>query len=213
MDIWLRNVDSREFDKVVFSPDNTHSAREFNLFRGLKITREMAVVGDIEPFIDHIRTIWCKGNDVLLNYVLSWLAATVQFPGKVLCSSVVLKGGQGCGKGVICSTFMRAIFGDQTYMHATSLETISGRFCPENIKTNLFMFLDEVIFSGDRKEANKLKAQISEPERRFEAKFTNPISVKNCSNILIASNGKHIHTHTRIHMGTPHTHTRPSTRR
>ena len=201
MDLWLRHVNSREFDRVVFSPDNTHSARDFNLFRGLKITPQTAVAGDVEPFVDHIRTIWCRGNEILLDYTLNWLAATIQFPGRVLCSSIVLKGGQGCGKGVICGNFMRKIFGDQCYLQATSLETISGRFCPENIKTNLFLFLDEVVFSGDRREANKLKAQISEPERRFEAKFTNPISVRNCSNIIIASNGTHIraHIHTRTH--------------
>ena len=51
--LWLKHRDSREYDYVSFEPEAPADSnpRVFNLFRGLRISRDMAVEGNIAPFL------------------------------------------------------------------------------------------------------------------------------------------------------------------
>ena len=62
----------------------------------------------------------------------------------------------------------------------------------DSAKASLLTFLDEATFSGDKKQASKLKALITEATKRFEQKFVNAIFLSNLSNYFMASNYDHI---------------------
>jgi hypothetical protein len=99
----------------------------------------------------------------------------------------VLKGGQGAGKGIIVQ-MLGDIVGQEHFISATRLEAVTGTFQEEKVKTNLLTFLDECTFGGDKRQASILKGLLSESERKWEAKYLNPIRIKNHSNFIVASN-------------------------
>jgi hypothetical protein len=184
---WLTHHKARTFDKIVFNPANTHGPRELNLFRGLAIPREEAVAGDITPLLDHIKTIWCKGNQEQYDYALNWMAHLIQKIGVKMGTCLVVKGRQGAGKGCVIQLLAK-IIGDRYFHHVQDMNTILGNFNSEEELTNLLAFIDECIFSGDPKQAQKLKTLVTEHKRKYEAKYVQAVSVANHSNYMIASN-------------------------
>jgi hypothetical protein len=141
-----------------------------------------------KPVIDHILHIWCKGDQKVCDYLLSWMAHLVQFPWKKMTVCPVLKGGQGAGKGIIISHFLKSILGTEHFIAVMDVERVLGKFQMEKTKTNLLTFLDECTFAGDKRQASKLKGLLSECDRHFEAKFVNGFTLRNYSNFIIASN-------------------------
>ena len=65
------------------------------------------------------------------------------------------------------------------FISATSLDAVTGTFQEERMKTNLLTFLDECTFSGDKRQSSILKGLLSEAWRKWEAKFINPIRIRN----------------------------------
>jgi hypothetical protein len=190
MERWLRHHASREYDYIDFDPTGKPPVKGmFNLFRGLAIPKDQAVQDDYQASIvtDHVLTIWCRGSEEHCAYLLDWMAHLVQRPGVKMIATPVLKGGQGAGKGVIVQ-MLGDILGAEHFISATCLETVTGTFQEEKTKTNLLTFLDECTFAGDKKQSSVLKGLLSETYRKWEAKFVNPIRVKNYSNFIVASN-------------------------
>ena len=188
-EMWLTSPLARSYDSVVFTPNLTHTEREFNLFRGLAITREDSVSGDTTLFEGHIHNFWCKGEKKMSDYVLNWMAHIIQRPGEKIRTVPVLKGGQGAGKGVPITEFLAKIVGEQGFIHCMQVEqALSDSFSMEKSKTNLVTFLDEATFSGDKKQASQLKGLISESTRYSNTKYVNPVELQNHSNYIIATN-------------------------
>ena len=190
MERWLAHHKSREFDYIDFDPSGgTPLKGMFNLFRGLAIPKEDSIEDEDQAKIvtDHVLNIWCNGQETDCTFLLDWMAHLVQRPGVKMIATPVLKGGQGAGKGIIVQ-MLGDILGGEHFIAATRLESITGNFQEEKIKTNLLTFLDECTFAGDKKQSSVLKGLLSEQYRRWEAKFVNPIRVKNHSNFIVASN-------------------------
>ena len=187
--MWLTYPRARSYDSVVFSPDLKHSPHEFNLFRGLAITREDSVPGDTTLFTDHIHKFWCQGDRKISDYILNWMAHIIQRPGEKIRTVPVLKGGQGAGKGIPITEYLAKIIGEQGFIHCMQVEqALSDSFSMEKAKTNLVTFLDEATFSGDKKQASQLKGLISESTRYSNTKYVNPVELQNHSNYIIATN-------------------------
>ena len=157
------------------------------MYRGLAYTPADCFEGPVGPFVNHIGDIWCKGDDTVTKFVLDWMAHLLQRPGVKMVTTPVLVGPQGAGKGVIVH-LLGALLGSEHYIHSNDMKDVVADFQPDKAKTNLLWFLDECLFSGNKQQASQLKALISEPTRRWSAKYVNPIEIKNCSNYIIASN-------------------------
>ena len=199
--IWQRNASIQQVDRVTFDPSTTEAypvdARVFNLFRGLTISREDAaasvpqghnIIDLVKAFIDHITDIWYHGDGKPAKFLLQWMASIVQRPWVKMPLIPAIKGGQGAGKSIVITHFLTSILGAEHVLHCVDADSILGNFQPEKLKTNLLTFLDECTFSGDKRQASKLKALISEKTRRWEAKFLNPMEIPNYSNHFAASN-------------------------
>jgi hypothetical protein len=192
IEIWSRAETMRTCARVDFDPTpgaQETNSRVFNLFRKLAITREEAIRNDEDAGIitGHVRDIWAKGDSKIADYLLNWMAHLIQKPHIKMMTVPVLKGGQGAGKGLIIQ-LLGKILGDNHFLQAATVESVTGGFQEEAIKTNLLCFLDECTFSGDKKQASQLKGIITVAKRRWEAKFINAMRVKNFSNLIIASN-------------------------
>jgi hypothetical protein len=192
MEMWLNHRASREFDAVDFIPSVDPALAGngvYNLFRGLAITPALAAAcdEDVAPLIDHIKEVWCKGDERTADFLLDWFGHLIQRPGVKMATAPVLKGGQGAGKGIIIQK-IGDILGAEHFLGVRNVDSVTGNFQEEKIKTNLLTFLDECTFAGDKRQSSVLKGLITETRRKWEAKFVNPVRIANHSNYIVASN-------------------------
>lgn len=122
-DIWLGDKRRREYPGgVVFEPEGSARIGCFNTWRGFGVTPK---AGDPSPMIDHVYML-CGGSALLAEYMLNWLAFVVQRPGTRPEVAMVLRGGQGTGKGTVVRIVL-AIFGPHG-LHITQPRHLTGNF-------------------------------------------------------------------------------------
>ena len=190
MTVWLSNRHSKQYDTIVFNP-NPASAnpRSLNLYRGPAITQEASVRNDgaVKLVTDHIHTILASGNVGISEYLLNWMAHLIQRPWIKMITVPVFKGGHGADTGMIVQK-LGDILGTAHFMADTTLESVTGQFHEERVKTNLLAFLDEGVFAGETQQRYVLKELLSEKWRKWECKYHHPIRLQNFSNFIVASN-------------------------
>jgi hypothetical protein len=153
-----------------------------NLWRGFGVTPKS---GDWSLMRAHIRDVVCSGNQQHFDYLIRLMAYRVQNLGEQTGVAVALLGPPGAGKGVLARTFGK--FFGKHFAHITHGDQLTGRFNAA-LGTAITVFLDEALWAGDKKGEGVLKALITEPHFQLEAKFRDPIMVKNVLFIMVASN-------------------------
>ena len=194
---WLQDASAPTFDRMVFNPraygsPGAANTREFNTYTGPGVSRQDASQADprdAQPLLDHIRTIWCRGDEELYTYVLNWLASVVQRPWHKLGVALLLQGEQGSGKGCVVE-FIKPIVGD-SFKAVHRADPVLGTFNTALLGSSL-LFLDEMFWGGDKKLAGAWKALITEPVHQINQKYLPIISQKSCHNVIVASNNAHL---------------------
>ena len=95
-----------------------------------------------------------------------------------------MRGRKGTGKG-LAAKIMKRIFG----RHIPRLKpgSLPARFNGHLMK-NLFLFVDEGFWSGDKRNEGRLKALITEDQLAFEGKYQPTVMMPNRLKIMMASN-------------------------
>jgi len=157
---WLDWSERKQYDQVVFAPNAKFDPEDhvLNLWRGFSVRPK---AGEWSKLRDHIRNMICAANEEHFDYVMNWLARCVQKPGEHGETVIVLRGPEGTGKGTLGNHFGK-IFGEH-YIHAARSQDLVGRFTG-HLETGVFVFADEATFAGDRRQANELKALVTEAE-------------------------------------------------
>jgi hypothetical protein len=153
-----------------------------NLWRGFGVTPKP---GNWALLRSHMFNVVCSGNQQHFDYLIGLLAHRVQNLGMQTGVAVALLGAPGVGKGVLARTFGH--FFGKHFAHITHGDQLIGRFNAA-LGTASTVFLDEALWAGDKKGEGVLKALITEPQFQLEAKFRDPIMVKNLLFIMVASN-------------------------
>jgi len=185
-DIYINSSDMRSYSDLVINATHTERKHEFNTFDRFDIIKQEAIEEDISPFLNHIKNIWCKGDDDKYEYVLNWMAHCVQFPNIKTKVALVLMSKPGAGKGVIVQKFSK-IFGSKYYLHCNDFETILGNFNSQ-LEGKFLVFLDECVWGGNKKDSGKLKTFITEESRQINKKNIPKYTVNCVANAIIASN-------------------------
>ena len=167
---------------VVFQPGEDVGPGGLNLWRGMGVE---AVQGDWSLMRDHALQIICGADEELFHWLLRYMAVCVRQLVRPVGVVVVLRGTQGCGKGVFVQALGK-LFGEH-FLHLIDAEQLTGKFNAD-LGTALFVFLDEAVFAADHKQAAKLKGTITEPTLRIERKFCDAITVPNRLRIVMATN-------------------------
>lgn len=179
-------------------PNDVDALPDYNLFRGLAVTREMAaayaedkteeqIEQEVRPVLDHILHIWCRGNREHYTYVISWMASVVQQPWVKQKVAIVLRSESGAGKGIIVQK-LGEIIGRDWYIQVQDQEDIFGRFTHENLEQCLLLFVDEAVWGGNKQLAGRLKKLVTESRHKIEKKYLQAEDVLSFLNLIFASN-------------------------
>ena len=183
-DVWLRHPDRKQFiGGVVFDPSQKNvPSGALNLWRGFAVKPKP---GSWAKMQNHLLTIICGGNTEYRDYFLDWAARLVQFPAEQGEVAVVMKGVEGCGKGIFARA-IRTILG-QHGLAISNPKHLVGAF-NAHLRDSVFLFGDECFFAGDKAHIGVLKSIITEPYLAVEAKFHDVVQAPNFLHVMLASN-------------------------
>lgn len=192
---WINSPMRQEYDDVTFDPRTTLSGKNFNLFTGLAFPKEddvpfstEAMTAAVQPVLDHILNIWCRGDVDLFDYTVNWMSHIVRWPWIRCGTALVLRSSEGGGKGVIVDLLAEVIGKSYYYQVLDAEHSIFGRFTPKNFGKCLLMFGDEITFGGSHSQSGKLKKMVTESTHELETKYGARITIPNHMNIIFASN-------------------------
>jgi hypothetical protein len=180
---WFEHRRRHEYARLAFSPGRELAGDVYNLWQGFAVD---PVPGDKHlPFLEHIRVAVCDEDEVNYRYLLGWMADAVQNPARPGQVAVVMRGGQGTGKGTVAHYFGK-LWG-RHYMQVTNPEHLVGRF-NSHLADLVVLFADEAFFAGDKEHESVLKTIITEERRTSEMKYANVEQGQNYLHLIMASN-------------------------
>ncbi len=124
--------------------------------------------GDYKVIDDYLFDVICSQNNELYKYILNTLAHNIQHPEIKTGVCIVYVGEEGVGKG-IKAQLLEAIWSKTTLL-VQDMDTVVGNF-NKAIEQVFNVFLDEALFSGNKKQTDKLKSMITEPTITIEGKY------------------------------------------
>lgn len=177
---WLNHPQRRQYEGLVFAPGETVPPNILNLWQGYAVAPE---AGDVSP--------WLRLLDALVPdpttraYDLMWLAWKVQNPGGVPDTVLVFTGGKGTGKNSLFTPLL-ILFGRHA-MLADDHELIAGRFT-HHLMHLAFGVLDEAVFPGDPRLADRMKSRITARHMLYEQKGFDPVSgINRCAYVMLTN--------------------------
>ena len=151
---WTGNAHRHVYRSVAFT-SRPISGDVYNLYRGLGVTPR---AGKCDLILQHIREVICSGELERFEAMINLLAWQIQNIGKPSRIVVVLHNPkqQAGGKGMLLEEIMLKIYGPSGFSPAT-VDQVLGRF-NDTIRGRAYIFLDEVLFAGDLRAADAVKA-------------------------------------------------------
>jgi hypothetical protein len=178
---WFNHQKRRQFEGITFVPLK-ETPRQYNLWRGFAVEPKE---GDCSLFLNHIRNNIASKCDEYYNYIVAWMANLVQTPEDKPGISIVIRGGQGTGKGIFCSG-LGSLFGNH-FIQIHHTKHLIGNF-NAHLKDVLLVFADEAFWAGDKSGEGVLKAMVTEEYLQIEPKGKDAFRIKNYMRVLISSN-------------------------
>ena len=182
---FMKSTNTHVYTAIAFDP-RPQPSEVLNLWRPHSVVPVPGCFALIEQFLLEII---CDGDLCNYNYLLNYLAHMLQKPEEKPMVAVILLGGQGIGKGTLY-TLIKAIW-PYTIRQVQSIEEVTGRFTAAALEQSLGVWMDEALFSGDKKSTDKLKGLITEDRITIEEKFKPAKTMKSFHRLFGASNREH----------------------
>ncbi len=181
---FFKNGNTHIYKAIAFSPIAT-STDVLNLWIGPVIK---PAIGSCQIIHDFIFENICNSQKDVYEYLVNYLAHMVQKPDEKPGIMIVLLGGQGVGKGTFFG-LLQTIW-NKTSVLVSSIDQVLGRF-NGILERSYIVMLDEALFSGDKKAAEKLKSLITEEYMVIENKYEHQKSITSFHRFFGASNKSH----------------------
>lgn len=184
--LWMQRASRREYDAVVFCPEQNPGARWYNLWRGFSV--KPAATGQhpsVQAFLDHALNNVCKGDEKLCRWLLGYFAHLIQRPWEKPLVALVFRGGKGVGKNALVERVGDLL--GQHFLVASDDRYLLGNF-NSHLESNLFFVLDEASWAGDKRAEGKLKSLITGKHHTIERKGREPYNVANLTRVAIIGN-------------------------
>jgi len=177
---WLSHPGRRQFRGVTFRPNGPEVVGEcLNLWRGWGVDD---VQGDWSFLRDHIENVIAGGNAEFAEYVIRWIAWSIQHPDRQAEVALVLIGEKGTGKGTLVRALER-VFGAHAFQ-VNSREAVIGQF-NGHLQDCILFVADEAYWGGDKRCVGRLQGMITEPKLSIERKGIDLFDVPNLLHIVM----------------------------
>lgn len=181
--IWLGHEARRTYENGLgLFPLQAAPEGYYNTWQGFSVEPKK---GECGLFLNHLKEVICDENKEQYEWLITWLADLIQDPGNPKGCAIVMRGGEGCGKGTFANTIGK-LFGP----HHRHL--IDDSHLTSNFNSHLFdaitIFADEITWGGNKKTAGKLKGMVTERYLIGERKGVDAIQYRNCCHLIVASN-------------------------
>ncbi len=187
--LWCEWIDRKEVRTIGFDPREKSNSDIFNLWNGFNISKEVADSYDekeAQPLLDHIKSIWCKGDDNAYEYVLNYLSHIIQKPHIKTGVLLALKSKQGSGKGIVIN-MLANIIGDAHFAQNSNANFLFGDFNGQ-LEGKILINLDEAFWGGDKKLEGVIKNKITETRQTINKKNKESYIVDCFANYIITTN-------------------------
>ena len=181
---WFASKQASRYTGIEFDPESPPGEHNgyWNIWQGFAVSPK---AGSWVLLKGHILENIANGDDEIFEWLLNWMALGVQKPGLVIGTTPVMRGLQGTGKGTFAHSY-GSLFG-RHYITVTQSDQVTGRF-NGHFFGKRFIFVDEGIFGGNRKDTGVIKTRISEDFVMLEQKGIDAIMVRNRAIFMVASN-------------------------
>jgi Family of unknown function (DUF5906) len=123
--------------------------------------------GDWSLIRQHIREVLANGDPKTDDYIIRWIAWSIQHPDRKAEAALVLIGEKGTGKGTLARV-LEKIFGIHSFQ-ASNQDDVVGRWSDHKESCILFI-ADEAYWAGHKNVIGELQRMITEPTLRIERK-------------------------------------------
>ena len=143
------------------------------------------VAGDWSLLRAHLVDVICSSCTTKSDYLIKFLAHMLQKPAEKPGVMIVLKGGQGTGKGALLQIVQRIWQG--TSLFTSNIDHVVGRFTGA-LERSYVVLLDEALFKGDKRAVDRMKSLITEPRCQIEEKNQPSRSLKSIHRFFATTN-------------------------
>lgn len=177
---WLSHQRRRQHRGILFLPGGEAVVNDcLNLWQGWGCD---AKPGDWNLIERHITDVIAGGNQEFADYVINWIAWSVQYPAEPAEVALVLIGRKGAGKGTLVRCLER-IFGAHTFQ-VTSREEVIGKF-NGHLQDCILFVADEAYWGGDKRCVGRLQGMITEKWLPIERKGIDLTQVLNRLHVIM----------------------------
>ena len=150
---WTTHARRHLYRRIAFANEGT-PPDTLNLFKGFGVKPRGGRCCD--RILAHIREVICSNDATAADAMMKLMAWQMQNVGKPSRVIVILKTEKHqAGKGALLSETLLKIYGPAGFT-PSSTDQVTGRF-NDAIVGRVYLFLDEVIFSGDNRAADAVK--------------------------------------------------------
>lgn len=181
-DTWLKSTDRLQYLKTGFSEKNEPNV--FNTF--IPEFLPETEPGDVSPILDHILKIWCKNMVIIYEYVICWLAFTVQKPFEKIGVAFNIASQPGAGKGVVFDKLWK-YFG--IYFKSVRNSDVLGHF-NSAIEGAFVLFFDEQKLNNSADAKGAMKKLITEEILPVVYKGKESRNINSVCNVICATNNE-----------------------
>jgi hypothetical protein len=182
---WNNSPDKNYYEHdVVFLPNAEPEEGYFNTWRGFAFEAKKNPTV-LKNLYRHLKDVICDKDKELYEYLLNWIAFSIQYPASLPEVALVWKGGEGAGKGIIAH-FLRRLWGSHGF-YASSSDGLVGKH-NEHLGQTCLLVADEVLFAGDPKTNDQLKPIISDGMLTIEPKYIKKFQQANFLKIIMLTN-------------------------
>jgi len=186
---WCEWIDRRKVRAIGFDPRGDSNTDLFNLWNGFNVSKEVADgydEKDAEPILEHIKELWCNGDEDSYNYVIDYFSHIIQKPHVKTGVLLALKSKQGGGKGIILDKLAQ-IIGDNHYAQNSNANFLFGDFNGQ-LEGKILINLDEAFWGGDKKLEGVIKNKITEKRQTINKKNKENYIIDCYANYIITTN-------------------------
>jgi hypothetical protein len=177
---WLGDRNRRQYRGVTFLPNGGKEVHGcLNLWQGWGVEDR---AGDWRLIREHIEEVIAEGNAEFAEYVIRWIAWSIQNPAAQAEVALVLIGAKGAGKGTLVRCLQR-IFGAHAFQ-VTSRDEVIGKF-NGHLQDCVLFIADEAYWGGDKRCVGRLQGMITEPTLPIERKGIDLIQVRNYLHVVM----------------------------